>query len=180
MQFCQVKKVVIKAPFNLICSLRKPRPTRYWNSNFSLTKVANTGVFNHYAKAARVQVFGPSAKITWPSANEIAGAQIHIMAYHISKFQVFSFGGFGVFVHRKKVVKKCNVVVHQAFQIRKLQKFLIRKVFNRKKKNKKKNRIKEKKRCQSSQKLNVGAETTSPGGHKFEIFILLPRLVFEE
>ena len=176
MQFCQVKKVVIKAPFNLIYSLRKPRPTRYWNSNFSLTKVANTGVFNHYAKAARVQVFGPSAQITRPSANEIAGAQIHIMAYHISKFQVFSFGCLGVFVHRKKVVKKCNVVVHQAFQIRKLQKFLIRKVFNRKKKN----RIKEKKRCQSSQKLNVGAETTSPGGRKFEIFILLPRLVFEE
>ena len=102
------------------------------------------------------------------------------MAYHISKFQVFSFGGFGVFVHRKKVVKKCNVVVHQAFQIRKLQKFLIRKVFNRKKKKQKKTELKKKKRCQSSQKLNVGAETTSPGGRKFEIFILLPRLVFEE
>ena len=38
---------------------------------------------------------------------------------------------------------------------------------------------KKEKKCRSSEVLNVGVETTSPGASNFETFVLLPLLVFE-
>ena len=43
---------------------------------------------------------------------------------------------------------------------------------------KKKKRIKEKKKCRNSKNVNVRVETASSEGLKYEIFILLPQLVF--
>ena len=46
---------------------------------------------------------GPSPPTTSPRATKSTGAQLRMYTfYHIVKFQVFKFGGFEVFVHRKK------------------------------------------------------------------------------
>ena len=69
------------------------------------------GILNHSAIAAcvlawlkspsklRCDKFGVHIpQSTWRSASKIAVTQVHVWTYHLSKFQVSSFGGFRVFV----------------------------------------------------------------------------------